>query len=199
MDSTSQELGEFRSRSYDRRATFALWRRGLWGAVALSACVLCTSGCTIPFTRDLLGQLDQNGVDLANVQFYNATTIELEREIDSADADVSSGKIIVREGKYIEVVRIRTRTPGLWMETIDQRQNEEVVPCLRVAFEPGDERDLAFCPGRWGTFIQEPDWVDGIIRRVRYDGNRYALTACPKERLLQVAAGRPRRAWTASR
>jgi hypothetical protein len=153
-------------------STFLTWSLAASAALLLT----CVSGCTIPYTTALHSQLNEIDAEVARVQFYNSKAIKLEREVGSSETEVSNGKITVRAGKHIQVVFIRLLTPGVCQ---DEGEGVGGAPCLGVAFEPGDNRELVFCPDARGVFKLGWQYEDKNQYLTQYDGDWFQVTTEP--------------------
>jgi len=71
------------------------------------------SGCTLPYTVGLDARLQAEGVPVERVQFYSSHGFRLQRDVDSMDAGVAEGKIRLEHGRYVEVIVVPARTPGV--------------------------------------------------------------------------------------
>jgi hypothetical protein len=84
----------------------------------------------VPFTKDLYGRLKSNNLDVRSVQFYNDQQILLSRNVDNYNTEIKSGKVVFKNGKYVNEVLIPAYTPGI----IDSIDNDG----FRVSFERGN-------------------------------------------------------------
>jgi len=92
--------------------------------------------CKVVFTEKIRNQIENNGVDLSKVQFYNSEKIVLKRSLTSEEVKVASGKISVENGKFVEIIKINKKTPG--------RCNKFDKDHLSISFENGTNRDFIF-------------------------------------------------------
>jgi len=92
--------------------------------------------CKVVFTEKIRNQIENNGVDLSKVQFYNSDKIVLKRSLSSEEVKVASGKISVEKGNYVEIIKINKKTPG--------RCNNFDKDHLSISFENGPNRDFIF-------------------------------------------------------
>lgn len=91
---------------------------GLALIVGVSA---CTTTNSIPFTNytvfteDLRKDLENAGIPLSKVQFFNDKAITIRREVsDPNDIKVNpEGKISINNGKSIQTINVRPFTPGV--------------------------------------------------------------------------------------
>lgn len=130
----------------------------------MALALLLLSGCTLPFTKGLQQQLDDSGVKVENVQFYNSGRVLLERDLSKEEASVSDGKIVLRAGQHVEQVVIRPLTPGLCLRRSPDKDR------LYVAFEAGQHRALVF-KHDFDWFYLSPDTAHSVL----YDGKKYRL------------------------
>ena len=66
---------------------------------------------------------EESGVDFKTIQYYTARKIILRREISSSNTIVKSGKVKLKQGKYINIIKIKKGTPGICVNTQKQRLN----------------------------------------------------------------------------
>lgn len=117
-------------------------------------------------------QLQENELDLTRIQFYNDNPLYLEREVPSSDANIKSGKVIFKNGRYINRISLEKNTPGLLQK--------ESAGKLLLSFEKSkDDNALSFGPvaGEKGEFFYQ--LVDGkgnpTFSRLDYEGNKYLV------------------------
>lgn len=74
------------------------------------------------------------------VQFYIDRDIELTREVDSANAKITEGKVVFQNGHYVNIVTLNKYTPGLCesAKSLNGRYS------LFVSFEDGENKSLEF-------------------------------------------------------
>src|SRR5437868_10065123 len=82
-----------------------------------------------PFTKDLYAKLLSNQIDIKKVQFYIDQQLVLSRGIDNNALEVSSGKIVFRNGKNTNEIIIPIYTAGK-CEVVESDG-------LRISFEQG--------------------------------------------------------------
>ena len=70
----------------------------------------------IDFTRQLREQLSLTPTEIKSLQFYLSNPITMQRELTSGDRQVSHGKLVTKDGKYIEEVAVLDGTPGVAVE-----------------------------------------------------------------------------------
>lgn len=119
------------------------------------------------FKEPLRKQLDEMGVPLSQIQFYNTDEIVLYRDVRSADVKVTAGKIKLRNGRYVEEVIIPANTPGV----CESDETNKV----KVHFEDGDERGLNFARNSKDSYqISAKEWVKKH-GKVEYDGKTFFI------------------------
>jgi hypothetical protein len=67
---------------------------------------------TVYLTGSLMHTLQENELDLAKIQFYNDNPLVLEREVPSSNANIKSGKVFFKNGRYINRISLDKNTPG---------------------------------------------------------------------------------------
>ncbi|MCF8332674.1 MAG: hypothetical protein K9I47_00880 [Bacteroidales bacterium] len=91
----------------------------------------------IVFTAKLRNKLENQNIDLKDVQFYNSDKIVLKRtEKKPEELSVSSGAVKIEEGKIIEEIVIKKKTPGVCIEAKPYQ--------LNISFENGNNKYLKF-------------------------------------------------------
>jgi hypothetical protein len=130
------------------------------------------SGCGYaPFTHSLRGPGALDDERLRAVQFYMSDKCVFERRVNTMSGEVAHGKLEMRQGRAIDVVRVPKHTPGVV---------EAVWP---------DKLSVSFEPGTWFYFGTRPNEgpnskyyllgrFDGRSRRfaVMYAGLEYYQT-----------------------
>lgn len=101
-------------------------------------CMLYLSSCSSKqiLTHDLKESAEAAGIDMKNIQYYTDHRILLSREISSSSASVRSGKVKFKQGKYINIIKIRKGTPGI-CTSYDTDQ-------INISFEQGSKSSLSF-------------------------------------------------------
>ena len=139
----------------------------------LSAC------STIPksyFTVDTRNKVEEKSIPVDKLQFYIDKDVELRRELSSRDAKVSSGKVKIENGKYINIILLKQGTLGVCTQA---RKNS-----LDIAFESGDGKNINFgVPERSGSnsvySLLADQWVSNYnnpeIGKITYDGQVYFM------------------------
>jgi hypothetical protein len=134
--------------------------------VALASCGSSKSY----FTSDVRTRVEKNGISVEKLQFFVDRNVELRREVSSRDAKVTSGKIKLVNGHYINIIDLKKKTPGICTGFYSNS--------LNVAFESGDGQYLAFGVPAYGSDnvyqILAQTWNNGQ-GKVMYEGNSYYI------------------------
>jgi len=79
-------------------------------------CVITLASCqkNVYLTGSLMHQLQENELDLTRIQFYNDNPLYLEREVPSSDANIKSGKVVFKNGRYINRIALEKILPVLY-------------------------------------------------------------------------------------
>ncbi len=145
-------------------------RKTIYSVIAIVTGALVFAACSpkIPYTAELHSKLLRDSVDIANVQFYNSEEIILNRESDQGEeVNVKRGQIRFENGKRIETIVIKKKTPGVCIK--------DSTLSLLVSFE--EEGALEFGREQDDKLIPEfklyaLDWEDGI-GIIRYNDSLY--------------------------
>ena len=136
--------------------------------------VLSLASCqkNVYLTGSLMHQLQENELDLTRIQFYNDNPLYLEREVPSSDANIKSGKVIFKNGRYINRISLEKNTPGLLQKEYNGN--------LLLSFEKGKEDNaLNFGPvaGEKGEFFYQlvDSYGNSAFSRLEYEGNKYLV------------------------
>jgi len=136
--------------------------------------VISLTGCqkNVYLTGSLMHQLQENELDLTRIQYYNDNPLYLEREVPSSDANIKTGKVIFKNGRYINRISLEKGTPG--------KLQKEDAGHLLLSFENGKEDNaLHFGPvaGEKGEFFYQLVDVQGnsAFSRLDYEGNKYLV------------------------
>ena len=101
---------------------------------------LACGGCGYaPLTHGMRAQSGLDDAGLKQVQFYMNEKCVFERQVNTLSGEVARGKVEMREGRAIDVVRVPKHTPGVV---------EGVWP---------DKISVSFAPGSWFYFGTRPD------------------------------------------
>jgi hypothetical protein len=142
--------------------------------ILLILSVLSLTSCqkNVYLTGSLMHQLQENELDLSRIQYYNDNPLYLEREVPSSDANIKSGKVIFKNGRYINRISLEKGTPG--------KLQKEDAGHLLLSFENSKEDNaLHFGPvaGEKGEFFYQLVDSQGspTFSRLDYEGNKYLV------------------------
>ncbi len=142
--------------------------------ILLIISVLSLASCqkNVYLTGSLMHQLQENELDLTRIQYYNDNPLYLEREVPSSDANIKSGKVIFKNGRYINRISLEKGTPG--------KLQKEDAGHLLLSFENSKEDNtLHFGPvaGEKGEFFYQLVDAQGspAFSRLDFEGNKYLV------------------------
>ncbi len=153
--------------------------------------VILLSSCSanrMLLTVDTKQQIENAGVDIKQVQFYNSEEIVLARQISKEEVKVAEGKVRIENGKHIEEIIIPANTPGI-CELNDEKT-------LKVSFDIGDGKSIPFLVERKGDVvvagsyfkIGAKQWIrterGRKIGKLDYEGKIYNLVRGADSRLM---------------
>jgi hypothetical protein len=149
---------------------------------ALSIVVLsaCSPQYTF-FTEDLNEKQKWSAEDIRQIQFYVSRDIILSRALTENETKISEGKIIMKDGRKVEQVVIKSGTPGVLVLMPKEDR-------FAISFEESDDAYLMFGPNpkyydRFALLAQ--DWErDG--GKIHYKGNVYEVDAASAYASLMV-------------
>src|SRR6478672_11811677 len=85
------------------------------------------------FTVDTRNRLEEKSISVDQLQYYIDKDVELRRELASGETKVKSGKVIMENGKYINIVLLKSGTLGV-CTAADKNS-------LDIDFEDGDNKN----------------------------------------------------------
>ena len=147
-------------------------------SVLITGLIGILSGCSssrkmsrdyVPFTSQLKQRLERDSIDIKKVQFYVDQKLILSRYLDDEKAQVTSGKVRLENGKYINEVIVPPFTPGV----CEDIQNGN----LMISFEKGSS-DMGFGLGSGYTantyVLYGYDWRNGTAV-VNFDNKKFRV------------------------
>jgi hypothetical protein len=141
-----------------------------WVLISALALLSACGATKSYFTQDVRKKIEDRSVSLEQVQFYVDRDIELRREVNSGQLDVTSGKVKFENGRYLHIILLKRGTPGVCVQAKDKTIN--------VSFETGDNKTLTFgvpSGGKTGGYqICAEEWKNNL-GKVTYDGEVYTL------------------------
>lgn len=135
---------------------------------AITLFASCTPRFTY-FTENLYEKQKWSESDIKRIQFYVSKDIVLTRSLSSKDkTQITNGKITIRDGRKVEQVVIKARTPGV----VVLMPNEDR---FAVSFENEDDAYLMFGPNpkyydRFALLAQDWEKNSG---KIHYKGQLY--------------------------
>ena len=85
----------------------------------LSTLGLASCQKNVYLTGTMMHALEENELDVTKVQFYNDNPLTLEREVPSSNAKIKSGKVVFKNGRFINRITLDKNTPGMVQKTED--------------------------------------------------------------------------------
>lgn len=101
---------------------------------------LMLSACEVPkvyFSQGMRKTVKSTGRTAKDLQFYVDTDVELRRELVSDTVQITNGKLVLENGKYYQVIKLKKFTPGICIL-------DTSATILRVAFDDTDDKYLTF-------------------------------------------------------
>jgi len=140
--------------------------------VLIAATTLMT-GCAklSPFTESLYKENAWSEEDLKQIQFYLSKEIVIYRQLKNSDTRISSGKILSKDGRQVEEIIIKKRTPGVFEFKKDSTQT------FAVSFDI-DGRYLMFGPnpkmnGKYA--LRAKEWKKGGRGVISYGDEEFTV------------------------
>lgn len=158
--------------------------------VAFLATALLLTSCSLNrmyFTVESKKEIENAGVDLTQVQFYNSEEIILARQISKEEVKVAEGKVRVENGKNIEEIIIPANTPGI-CELHDEKT-------LKISFD-AEGKSIPFLVERRNDMVVSgsyfkigaKEWVRGDrgrrVGKLDYEGQMYNIVRGSDSRLM---------------
>lgn len=140
--------------------------------VAISSC----SSSKTYFTADTRNKVEAKSITLDKLQYYIDKDVELKRELSSGTASVKSGKVIIENGKYINLILLKKGTKGVCTGINNNS--------LDISFEEGNSSSLTFSSakrsGMNAVYILNAEkWLkpynSNEVGEVNYDGEIYFM------------------------
>lgn len=98
----------------------------------------CTARLS-PFTKTLYEDNAWSEDDLKRIQFYLSKEIIIYRQLKNSDTRITSGKILSKDGRQVEEIIIKKRTPGVFEFQRDSTDH------FAISFDTGGQY-LMFAP-----------------------------------------------------
>ena len=133
------------------------------------------------FTVDTRRRVEEIAIPVEKLQFYIDKDLELKRELSARDAKVTSGKVVIENGKYVNIVILKAGTQGVC--TVAHNNT------LEIAFENGDNKNIRFgVPEKAGSTavysLFADEWMNRYstynpnvvqVGKIVYDGDVYYM------------------------
>jgi hypothetical protein len=130
--------------------------------------------CSAPktyFTSAIRSQVESSHQPLEKIQFYTDREIVLRRDLRTGETKVSSGKVRIKNGHYVNIITLKKNTPGVCTMV---RNN-----AIGVSFETGENKFLTFGKTKNARpndpyRILANEWVEdyGVVN---YEGEKYHI------------------------
>ncbi len=129
------------------------------------------------FTSSIRTRVEGSQVSLKKIQYYADRDIVLKREMETGVTKVSSGKLKLENGHYVNIITLKKNTPGVCTYVS--------ATAIGIAFETGDSKFLTFGKTKQSTpddpyRILANSW-EGEFGLVMYEGKQYYIQ--PEEHL----------------
>ncbi|MCB0633690.1 MAG: hypothetical protein R2824_21120 [Saprospiraceae bacterium] len=150
--------------------------KSLYNIFAAAAMLLTLSACSpqlTTFTQRLYDEYEWTETDLKRIQFYVSDDIVMRRQLTGGSSEIISGEIKVVDGREVEEVVIRRKTPGVLLFLPKENR-------FAISFEAeGDDRYLIFGPNpkagnRYALLASEWRRRGGTVT---YEGRRFDVEA----------------------
>ncbi|MBN2197259.1 MAG: hypothetical protein JW751_30940 [Polyangiaceae bacterium] len=143
----------------------------IWALALLTS--LITTGCGYgAFTQAMRQSYGMDDARLREVQFFMSHRCVLERTVNESTGEVARGRLEIRSGVAIDVVRIPKRTPGVLEFALPDQLAVSFAPGSRFFFGP----DPRAGPGAPYSLLGKYDRVSHRFL-VLHGGAEYALVS----------------------
>ena len=141
--------------------------------IMASVLIISCSTSKTYFTPQVRTKVEKAGVNLNKIQFYADRNIELRREVTKEESQLSKGKIVIENGKYINIITLKKNTPGVCSGVYPDK--------VLVSFETGENKFLTFGKTQYATAfdpykILAFEWFNNGDGMIKYEGNSYRIT-----------------------
>jgi hypothetical protein len=123
-----------------------------------------------PLTEKDIIENNLNENSLKQVQFYLSSDIILQRKVGNETSNIKNGKVQIINGELTEEVVIKKGTPGILVNTLDNR--------IGISFEDNDNQFLMFGPNKnkeGKYYLLASEWKNNT-GKVNYEGKIYFCT-----------------------
>ena len=148
--------------------------------------ILLFSSCSVHrkcfFTSDVRDIIEDNKIKLNNIQFYVDNRLTLERQTSNNLTTANKGKILVQDGKNINLIVLKRATPGVCTDIYNDS--------LHIAFENGNNKYLTFTPvtpdKNFGTYFLKFNVDQDNKSFIYYDGVKYYFNVPDNKIILMI-------------
>lgn len=168
---------------------------------ALPFCIVCIaflascSSSKTYFTAAIRKRVEANNLPLQKIQFYADRDIVLRRDMESGETKITSGKLTMENGHYVNIITLKKNTPGV-CTVVDNN-------VLSISFEAGDNKYLNFGKTKQARpedpyRILANDWVRdyGVVT---YEGKKYYIQPAGTEASIMIKTSVLRKSTVNSR
>lgn len=96
----------------------------------------CSTAKKSYFTVDTRKRVEEKAIPMEKLQFYVDKDVELRRELASRETKVTSGKVVLENGKYVNIILLKAGTFGVCTRALNNN--------LEISFESGDNKNIRF-------------------------------------------------------
>lgn len=122
----------------------------------------------IPYTDAISKRNNWSESEVKRIQFYTSDAIVLQRQITEGSTDIVQGKIKTVNGKKVDEIIIRAKTPGILTEMPKQQK-------MLISFEVDNDHYLSFGvnPNFGSKYTLLASSWDGRIGNITYNNREY--------------------------
>lgn len=150
--------------------------------LSLSLVLMACSTSKTYFTSSIRNQVEASHQPLEKIQFYADRDIVLRRDMRTGETKVTSGKVKIENGHYVNIITLKKNTPGVCTLV---RNN-----AVCISFENGDNKFLTFGKTKNAKALDPyrilaNEWVNeyGIIN---YEGEKYHIQPAGTEASIMI-------------
>jgi hypothetical protein len=150
--------------------------KSTYNIFAAAVVILTLASCSpqlTSFTQRLYDEYDWSETELKRIQFYVSDDIIMRRQLTGGSSEIISGEIKIVDGREVEEVVIRRKTPGVLLFLPKEDR-------FAISFEAdGDDRYLIFGPNpkagnRYALLASEWRRRGGTVT---YEGRKFDVEA----------------------
>ena len=165
----------------------------LFAVVAGALVIMMATSCAPKelFSEGARVKLEEQGVDLADIQFYNDKEVILRAKVDEQQFSITSGVIKEIDGRKIQEIRIPRYTPCI-LEKYEEGM-------LWIRFETGDNKALRFARNSFDKYQIDADkWIQNK-GKITYGNKDFLIEPGGNDALLVVKRDKDWKTLTKSR